>query len=121
MPINAHPGYIKAEQEYQSAETKEQQITALKKMVSEVPKHKGAENLRKLLQKKLHTNVSSDTKNYAYFNGFKIIRSTELVYIAYKKNLCELKDKKILEAMLYGVKYKGCSVSEEEIGEVKNS
>jgi len=53
MPINAHPGYIKAEQEYQSAQTKEEQINALKKMVSEAPKHKGAETLRKLLKRKL--------------------------------------------------------------------
>ena len=29
MPINAHPGYIKAEQEYHTAETKEQKINAL--------------------------------------------------------------------------------------------
>tara|TARA_Y100000310_G_scaffold56999_3_gene52247 strand:+ start:18462 stop:19379 length:918 start_codon:yes stop_codon:yes gene_type:complete len=53
MPINAHPGYIKAEQEYQSAETKDQKLIALKKMVSEVPKHKGAETLRRLLKRKL--------------------------------------------------------------------
>jgi len=53
MPINAHPGYIKAEKEYHEAETKEQQIKALKKMISEAPKHKGAENLRKLLKRKL--------------------------------------------------------------------
>jgi hypothetical protein len=31
----------------------------------------------------------------------------------------DLKDKKILEAMLYGLKYKGCSISEQEIEEIK--
>jgi hypothetical protein len=40
------------------------------------------ENLRKLLQKKLHTEIKANTKNYAYFKEFRIIRSAELVYIA---------------------------------------
>lgn len=73
------------------------------------------ENLRKLLQKKLKTTIKSNKRNFSHFIGFKIIRSTELVYIAYKKNLQDLKDPKILEAMLYAVKYKGTSVSEEEV------
>jgi len=77
-------------------------------------------NLKSLLQKKLHTNIKANTKNYSYFQGFKIIRSTELIYIAYKKGLHKLKDPSILGAMLNGVKYKGCSVSEKEI-EIINS
>jgi len=77
------------------------------------------ENLRKLLEKKLHTGVRSDKKNYKMFQGFKIIRSVELAYIAYKRGLVEMKDPRVLEAMLYGLKYKGCSVSEEEVGIVK--
>ena len=76
------------------------------------------ENLRKLLEKKLHTNVKANKNNYSYFQGFKVIRSTELIYIAYKKKLNELKSPNVLEAMLYGVKYKGCSVSESEIKEI---
>lgn len=73
------------------------------------------ENLRKLLQKKLRTPVSSNKKNYDFFKKFKVIRSTELVYIANKKNLFDLKDPRALKAMLYAMKYKGCSISEEEI------
>ena len=53
MPINAHPNFLKAEQEYIQAETKEQKLIALKKMISHVPKHKGAENLRKQLKRRL--------------------------------------------------------------------
>ncbi len=53
MPINADIHYQKAEQEYHVAETTEQKIKALKKMISLAPKHKGAENLRKLLKKRL--------------------------------------------------------------------
>jgi len=77
------------------------------------------ENLRKLLQKKLHTNINVNKKNYDFFKGFRVIRSTELIYIAHKKNIIELKDKRAYEAMLYAIKYKGCSVSEEEIEEMK--
>ena len=73
------------------------------------------ENLRKLLQKKLHTNVNANRENYAFFKKFKIIRSTELVYIAGKKKLFDLKNSRILIAMLYAMKFKGCSVSEQEI------
>ncbi len=84
------------------------------RMLCEAP-----ENLRKLLQKKLHTKINSDKKNYEYFKEFGIIRSTELVYIAHKKNLIELKDPKAYEAMLYALKFKGCAISENEINEIK--
>lgn len=53
MPINAHPEYISAEREYLIAETKEQKIQALKKMISHAPSHKGAENLRAQLKRRL--------------------------------------------------------------------
>jgi len=53
MPINAHPDYIAAEGEYLKAQTKEQKIRALKKMISHAPAHKGAENLRAQLKKRL--------------------------------------------------------------------
>lgn len=47
MPINAHPEYINAEAEYHNASTPEQRLLALEKMVKTLPKHKGAETLRK--------------------------------------------------------------------------
>lgn len=77
------------------------------------------DNLRKLLQKKLHTEIKVKKENFAFFKDFKVIRSTELAYIANKRKLIELKDPKAYEAILYGLKYKGCSVSEEEIEEMK--
>jgi len=79
------------------------------------------ENLKKLFEKKLHTSITANKKNYSYFKDYKVIRSTELAYIAYKKGLFDIKDPRILEAALYGLKYKGCSISEAEIEEVKNS
>ncbi|MBS3081197.1 hypothetical protein J4221_07030 [Candidatus Pacearchaeota archaeon] len=78
------------------------------------------ENLRKLLEKKFNTKIKANLSNYKEFEQFKIIRSTELAYIAYKNNLIPIKDSRTLEAMLYALKYHGCSISEEEIKEMIN-
>ena len=98
--------------------TKEPNVVAVDerttRMICENP-----ENLRKLLQKKLHTDISAKKQNYDFFKKFKIIRSTELAYIAYKKGLFELKDPRALDATLYALKFHGCSISEEEIEELK--
>ena len=66
MPINAHPDFIYAEKEYYSAENLEAKLRALEKMISLVPKHKGAENLRaqlKLRYKKLKEKISTEKKS----------------------------------------------------------
>lgn len=77
------------------------------------------ENLRKLLQKKLHSRIDIRKENLHHFKGFKIVRSTEIMYMAYKKNALRIKDKKILDAILFALKYKGCSISIEEIKKLK--
>jgi len=78
------------------------------------------ENLERLLQKKLHTKVSFNKENFKFFKGFKFIRSSELVYIMYKKKLTRLKNGNILlDALLYAVKFKGCAISGDEIREIK--
>ena len=51
MPINVNdPEYVQAEKEYHDANSIEEQLVALNKMISHVPKHKGAENLRQQLR-----------------------------------------------------------------------
>jgi hypothetical protein len=77
------------------------------------------ENLKKLLQKKLHTRIDIKRQNLEYFRGFQIIRSCELGYLIYKKGLTRIKDKQVLDAILYGLKFKGCSISTEEIDRLK--
>lgn len=65
MPINAHPDYLAAEKEYLGARTKKEKLNSLKKMISKAPSHKGAENLRKLLnkrRKKLEKEISKPKK-----------------------------------------------------------
>ena len=75
--------------------------------------------LKKILMKKLHRKIDVNRENFGTFRGFKIIRSPELVYVIWKKNLSRLKGKKVLDAMLYAVKFKGAAVSGEEIREIK--
>ncbi len=78
------------------------------------------ENLEILLQKKLHTRIIFKKENFEYFRNFKFIRSSELIYIAYKKKIVKLKNGLVLDALLYAVKFKGCAISDEEIQEIKN-
>jgi len=77
------------------------------------------ENLIKLLQNKLHTGIRMNKKSMEFVKGFKFIRSTELIYVAYKKGLIKVKKPQILDAMLYALKFKGCAISDEEIEEIK--
>ena len=76
------------------------------------------ENLRRILEDKINTKVTLKAHNLKFFKEFKIIRSTELVYVAYKKGLIKLKNH-ILGALLYALKYKGCAISNEEIAEIE--
>jgi hypothetical protein len=77
------------------------------------------ENLRELYEKKLHTDVKMNYKRATDLNC-RIIRSSEIVYIADKKGVVEISDgKQLLDALLYSVKYRGCSISREEIEDLK--
>ena len=77
------------------------------------------ENLKKILGNKLHTQVTSRQENYKFFQGFKIIRSSELAYVAWKKGIVKLKGDMVLDALLYAVKFKGAAISGDEIKEIK--
>ena len=77
------------------------------------------ENLKELLEKKMHVQIKLKESNFKSFKEFKIIRSAELMYLAYKKNLIEWKGKEILDALLYALKFKGCAISIDEIEEIK--
>lgn len=76
------------------------------------------ENLRKLLSNKIHDKVDI-RKQIQFIKNIKFIRSAEILYIAYKNNILEIKNPSILDAVLYAVKFKGCSISFEEIEEMK--
>lgn len=77
------------------------------------------ENLRKLFERKFHTGVKMFPDNLPKIDRIKFIRSSELVYMAWKKRLVNLESSNVLDALLYATKYKGASISREEIEEIK--
>lgn len=77
-------------------------------------------NLERMMEKKLHTPLDADLKLLKKLKKFKFIRSAELLYVAYKKDLVGVdKNKDLLDALLYGAKFKGCAISSGEIEEIK--
>jgi len=75
MPINASPHYLKAESDYLQAQTKDQKIQCLKKMIALAPKHKGSENLLAQLKKRLaklkYTKEKEDKGGKSSYSGIK--------------------------------------------------
>lgn len=53
MPINASPEFEKAWEQYSSARTTKEKIVALQEAIKYMPKHKGAENLRAFIYRRL--------------------------------------------------------------------
>jgi hypothetical protein len=85
--------------------------------------------LKKILGKRLHTQITVNKKSLDEFRNLtkniKLIRSVELVTIAYElglldKYIVNIKNprKALLEGVLWGVKLNGASVSEREIKEI---
>jgi len=75
--------------------------------------------LEKIMEGKLHQKVSLVVDDMSIFSKYRFIRSSELVYVAYKKGLTRLKGEKVLEALLYATKFSGSSISFEEINVLK--
>ncbi|MFC1710942.1 GTPase [Nanoarchaeota archaeon] len=75
MPINASPHFDRAQVEYEQAQTTEQKIKCLKKMIALAPKHKGAENLNAQLKKRLaklkYAKEKEDKSGKSSFKGIK--------------------------------------------------
>lgn len=53
MPANLTPDYLAAEEDFKSAQTHAEKLTALEKMLSTVPKHKGTEKLQADIKRRL--------------------------------------------------------------------
>jgi hypothetical protein len=53
MPANLTPQYKKAEEEYRRAQTPEEELRCLEKMLQEIPKHKGTDKLQAELKAKI--------------------------------------------------------------------
>ena len=90
------------------------------------------EQIPKYMARRLHTNVISDNARLksikAALKGIKVIRSVELVTVAYELGLLDryikgerqLKNPKeeLLDSVLWGMKLDGCAVSKKEIGQI---
>ena len=69
MPVNPTIHYQKAEEEYLQADTPEDQLIALQKMLSLCPKHKGTEKLQKQIKTKiakLRDSIKKSAKKGSY-------------------------------------------------------
>jgi len=73
------------------------------------------DNLRKIFEQKLHMPIELKEENASYFEDVRVIRSTELTYLAIKKHILNIEDKDGLEAVLFALKYGGTSITEREI------
>jgi len=78
MPINAHPEYLAAEREYLLAQTLEDKIEKLKKMISHSPSHKGAENLRAQLKTRLKKLTQQKEKSKKTNSGKTGIKKSDM-------------------------------------------
>src|SRR3989344_6305542 len=84
--------------------------------------------LRRILERKLHIKVDINKKLLKEFSeivkGVKVIRSTELLIIAYEKGLLNKfvtvgsTEIDLLDGLLWGLKLRGCSISSDEISEI---
>ncbi len=77
------------------------------------------ESLERIMSEKLHQKVDIAVENINIFSKYKFIRSSELVYVTYKKGLIDLQGEKALEALLYATKFNGAAISFEEINILK--
>ncbi len=80
------------------------------------------ENLRKLFELKLHTKMDMKKINLDFLKNIDVIRSAELCLAAYRKGMISLPASKVqaIDAILYGLKYNGCSISFNEIEDAKS-
>jgi predicted house-cleaning noncanonical NTP pyrophosphatase (MazG superfamily) len=76
-------------------------------------------NLHNLLERKLHTKLKEVGKRDDTFHQSSFIRSTEVIYVAFKKGIIKDTSAEMLDALLYGAKFKGAAISGDEIREIE--
>jgi len=78
-------------------------------------------NMKEMMEYKLHCDLVSNFDLLRDVGKFKFVRSAELVFIAYKKDLVGLgKGRDVLDGLLYGLKFKGTTISSKEIDVLKD-
>jgi len=85
--------------------------------------------LKRILGRRLHTDITLDKQNLNEFSrmakGIRLIRSAELVSVAYELGLLDKylvnvpnAARTLLEGVLWGLKLNGCAVSERDIRDI---
>lgn len=75
--------------------------------------------LERLISDRIHQWAKVTATDLAEFRAYRFIRSSEIVYVAYKKGVLGIEGKQALEAALYATKSKGAAISYEEIESLK--
>jgi len=87
------------------------------------------ELLANIFRHKLHTKIKINEKNLQQFSedysNLKVFRSTELNLIAYELGILDkytksktIDKKEMIEGIIWGMRFKGCSISDDEISEI---
>lgn len=85
------------------------------RMIFEAP-----EKFKEMMEKKLHIDMETNFGLIKDVGNFRFIRSSELIYMAYKKDLIGFgKGRDVLDALLYGLKFNGTTISSKEIEVIK--
>ncbi|MCS6954033.1 MAG: GTPase [Bryobacterales bacterium] len=75
MPANLTPEFLAAEEQYRQAQTREERIAALERMLATVPKHKGTEKLQADIKRKLaQVRKESPKRGAAHATPFYVIK-----------------------------------------------
>jgi uncharacterized protein len=72
MPANVNYEYVAAKRKYEEAQTNDEKLIALQEMASTAPSHKGAENLRKDISRKIASLKSKIEKQTTKKTGYTI-------------------------------------------------
>ncbi len=87
------------------------------------------EQLEEMMSRRLHTKLHTDTGRLDAFRDYthniELIRSAELVTVAYEQGLLDSyivkvpnAKRELIDSLLWGVKLNGCAISEDEINEL---
>lgn len=75
MPANLTPDYLAAEREYKHAETPQEKVAALERMLATVPKHKGTEKLQADIKRRLsQERKESQKKGPGHATAFYLVK-----------------------------------------------
>jgi len=71
MPANLTPEYYRAEEEFKKAKTLQEKLSALKRMLATIPKHKGTEKLQADIKRRI-SRLKDDLNQQSKRKGFAV-------------------------------------------------